>query len=201
MCRLIIIIFLVIPMVSVCQQNKKTVEKMSFQMISSIGIIGGESGVKPGFQLIGGISRSGYFAGIGLGYENYRYKSLPLFADLRINFTKKQFGFAYGDLGYTIPVGKNPDGDFFKTTNLYYGGIYFDVGLGYRHRFNNKNSFLFSLGYTRKDINNKAGYTYPCFNPPCPESISYYKYSMERVVTKLSWEFGRGSDFKTTNGR
>ena len=177
-------------MVAIGQQNKKAVEKVSFQMVSSIGIIGGESGVKPGFQLIGGISRSGYFAGIGLGYDNYRYRSLPLFADLRINFTKKQFAFVYGDLGYNIPVHIKTDDDLFKTTNLYFGGLYMDVGVGYRHRLNNKNGFLFSLGYSRKDINNKVVYTYPCFTIPCPESISYYKYSMGRVVTKLSWEFG-----------
>ena len=190
MYRLIIFICLGLPIVGICQQNKNSGEKVSLQTIASIGIIGGESGVKPGFQLIGGITRSKYFTGIGLGYDNYRYRSMPLFADLRINFTKRQIVFVYGDLGYNIPVHIKTDDDIFKSTNLYYGGVYIDVGLGYRHRLNNKNSFLFSLGYNRKDINNKVGYTYPCFNPPCPEDISYYKYSMGRVVTKLGWEFG-----------
>lgn len=192
MFRLIILMVLSLPGIAICQQNKKPVEKVS--VLSSIGIIGGETGVKPVFQLISGISNSKYFAGLGLGYDNYRFRSLPLFADLRINFGKKQFAFAYGDLGYNFQVHLKAIDDEFKSTNLYYGGAYVDVGLGYRHRLNQKNSFLFSLGYNRKDIKNKVGYTYPCFNPPCPEDISYYKYSMGRVVTKLSWEFGKAGN-------
>jgi len=188
--RLILLIVLGLPWAALSQQNKKTTKKVSLQTIGSLGIVGGQSGVKPVFQIVSGIRQSKYFGGIGLGYDNYLYKSLPLFADMRIDFSKKQIVFAYGDLGYNIPVGNKSGDDFFKTTNLYYGGIYLDAGLGFRHRLNNKNSFLFSLGYTRKDINNKEGYTYPCFNPPCPESISYSKYSMGRVVTRLSWEFG-----------
>ena len=188
--RFILLIALFLPFAAITQQNKKLSGKISFQTMGSVGIVGGQSGVKPVFQLVNGIRQTKYFAGIGLGYDNYLYKSIPLFADIRIDLTKKQIAFAYGDLGYNIPVGITSGTDIFKTTNLYYGGIYFDAGVGYRHHFNNKNSLLFSFGYTRKDINNKEGYTYPCFNPPCSENITYYKYSMGRLVTRLSLEFG-----------
>lgn len=186
----LLLMALALPFAAITQQNKKATDNVWLQTIGSAAIVGGQSGVKPVFQLVSGIRKSIYFAGIGVGYDNYLYKSLPVFADMRIDFSKKQIVFAYGDLGYNIPVGLKTSTDVFKTTDLYYGGIYIDAGLGYRHKINNKNNFLFSFGYTLKDINKKEGYTYPCINPPCTENISYYKYRMGRVVTRVSWEFG-----------
>lgn len=189
--RLIILIILTLPGMAVCQEEQKAFTKVSLQTVGSIGIIGGETGVKPVFQIISGLTQSRYFAGLGAGYDNYRFRSIPLFADIRFGFGKKQFVFAYGDLGYNLPLEPKFGNNDFQTTSIYSGGVYLDLGLGYRHRLNKKNSILFSFGYSRKDVNHKEGTTYPCFNPPCYEEMSYYHYKLGRIVTKLSWQFNK----------
>ncbi|HEY6503031.1 MAG TPA: hypothetical protein VIZ28_03565 [Chitinophagaceae bacterium] len=184
-----LIIAVLFPVLSFSQGN---VSRGEFTAITSVGFAGGESTAKPLYQVSAGITFDQWFTGIGFGFDQYRFGSFPLFADLRLNFGKAKLGFVYANGGYNFPGKHTGDGDnFFKTTDRLLGGFYMDAGIGYRIRLNPLHRILFSAGYSQKNVTNKIGYTYPCLVAPCPEDIYDYRYQLGRIVTKISWEFGR----------
>ncbi|HLG38574.1 MAG TPA: hypothetical protein VI461_02860 [Chitinophagaceae bacterium] len=183
-----LIIAALFPLLSFSQDKHGS----GFNAIVSTGVVAGESAAKPLVQVAAGLNYDRYFMGVGLGLDPYYFKSIPLFADWRINFGKTRLAFVYANGGYNLPYNnKNAEDNFFKSTDRFNGGFYMDLGMGYRIRLSSYHRLLFSAGYSRKDISNKVGYTYPCLNPPCDEQITNYRYSLGRIVTKLSWEFGK----------
>jgi hypothetical protein len=185
------IIAVLFPFVSFSQGN---VQKGEIAAIASVGLIAGESTAKPLFQLSGGLAVDRWYAGIGFGLDRYRFSSMPLFADWRMSLGKRQLAFLYGNAGYNFPTrrdNKKDDNNFFKTTDRFYGGFYMDAGVGYRIRLSPLHRLLLSAGYSRKELNNKVGYTYICWDGPCPEEIYNYHYKLGRIMAKISWEFGK----------
>jgi hypothetical protein len=156
----------------------------------SAGVIGGESAAKPLLQAETGIKFDRYFAGIGIGLDHYYLKSIPLFADWRINFGKERLAFLYANGGYNFPY--NNDQDVISGyQNNYRGGFYMDAGLGYRFRLNTYHRLLLSAGYSQKNINSRYTSFFCPFLPPCQEQVYNYHYTLGRIIAKLSWEFGR----------
>lgn len=180
-----------VPFFSFSQDQAKPREATSFYSVASFGMVAGQSGAKPAYQLLGGIKYRRYSGGLGVGFDEYRYRSVPLFADMRINFTKNQLAFVYTDAGYNFPYHLKSEENNFTTTDDYKGGLYLDLGIGYNIRLGKLNSLLFSSGYSYKEIRNTVGYTYPCLVPPCNEDIYRYNYYLGRIMAKLSWQLGR----------
>ena len=83
----------------------------------------------------------------------------------------------------------NPGKKFIIILLTIYGGIYTDIGIGYKMKFTGKSSFLISTGYSYKEINNKVGVVNQCLVAPCPVDYSKYKYGNGRVVLKAGVDF------------
>jgi hypothetical protein len=183
------IITVLFPVVIFSQENST---RLHLHTIVTVGMAAGESTVKPLAQLEAGVFHDRIFTGLGFGLDQYNFKSIPLFVDARMHFGKARSVFVYGNGGYNFPYSnRSDDSNFFKTTDRFYGGFYMDAGIGYRILVNPSHRLLFSAGYSQKNIVNKIGYTYPCLAPPCDEMIYNYHYKLGRIVTKLSWEFGK----------
>jgi hypothetical protein len=174
-------------------QDKSPVS--SLNTVVSLGMAAGESAAKPLVQVASGLYYDRHYVGLGIGVDQYNFKSIPLFADWKLGVGKSRLAFLYLDGGYNFPYdnsSKHSNGvDFFKTSDEFSGGLYVDAGLGYRIRLNSSDRLLISAGYSQKNISNSIGYTYPCWSPPCIEEIYKYHYNLGRIMAKLSWEFGR----------
>lgn len=183
----VVISFLFASLVSF-SQKKSTMIKPVFRVIASGGVVVGQKNVSSVFQVVPGVSIKRFYAGTGIGLDDYRFRSIPLFADLRYHFGRREFGFIYADAGYSFPFDVSKTQETFKTTDIYKGGFYGDFGLGLRFLSFGKHSFLISAGYSIKNIKNKTGYTYNWILP-ATETFNNYSYSMQRIVSKLSWQF------------
>lgn len=81
------------------QQKTKTCP-WQFHSINNVGLLEGQTGSAFQLQSINGMQYKSWYAGIGLGLDFYRYRTIPLFLDIR-----KEFGsgsnkfFAYADGG------------------------------------------------------------------------------------------------------
>ncbi|MEO5649571.1 MAG: hypothetical protein ABIR03_06555, partial [Ginsengibacter sp.] len=141
-------------------------------------------------ETINGIQFSNWFTGIGVGLDNYRYKTLPLFIEGRRYFGDEKKAFVYGGLGYNFPL-KNKPGKEVSFYNSYHftGGIYTDIGIGFKLSLNKNSSFLFSLGHSYKKIQNKIGVTICPFIGPCYMDYSKYDLGFGRMVLKAGFEF------------
>lgn len=163
-------------------------KKIKFHSINQFAMVGGESQTNSAFQTINGITFSYWFTGIGIGVDNYRYKTLPLFIDGRWFFGDDKNGFIYGDIGYNFPM-KNKPGKEIPYYNSYHftGGVYTDIGIGFRTKFIKKSSFLFSLGHSYKQLKTKIGITAACVE--CQPYLYNYKLGYGRMVLKTGVEF------------
>lgn len=101
-------------------------------------------------KIIGGKQLNNNFAlGVGSGF-NYmgvtgdsdgHISYIPLFADIRINFTANETTpYLFVDPGYSFVTGASGEGD-------YSGGFYLNEGLGVRTKLNDNSDFDFSVSY------------------------------------------------------
>jgi hypothetical protein len=163
-------------------------EKIHFRSINLTGIVGGESQVNSVFQTINGINFSNWYSGIGIGIDDYRYKTLPLFFDARISFGNESKGFVYVDLGYNFPLENKPGKEmgYYNTSN-FKGGLYTDFGIGFKTKFIKNSSLLFSLGHSYKQVQSKIGIAPLCIG--CQSYFYDYKFGYGRIVLKAGVEF------------
>ena len=163
---------------------------IKFHSINQVELIGGANAVNVGYQTVNGVKFSNWFSGIGIGVDNYRYISLPLFIDGRWYFGDEKNGFIYGDIGYNSPMKNKPGKEIYYYNSYHFaGGIYTDFGIGYQVSLNKYSSFAFSLGHTYKELQNKVGVVNPCLVAPCPVDYSEYKYKLGRMILKAGLVF------------
>ena len=80
----------------------------AFSSINQIGLLAGEGG--EGFQLqtINGLRYKTWMVGAGVGIDGYRFRSIPLFLELRKEFNLKSNAFfIYNDIGLQLSLVKN----------------------------------------------------------------------------------------------
>jgi hypothetical protein len=140
-------------------------------------------------QTINGVQYKGWFAGIGIGLDYYRIRSIPVFIDLRKYFgpQHKSF-FVYLDGGVHYPWIDNTQKDF--EGGVYSNGFYSDIGLGYRIMLHGNTSALLSLGYSYKKNEEKVSQIVPCpFYGPCYPNQQEIIYNLNRLSLKLGLSF------------
>lgn len=173
-------------------QNNNSKQKIRLQSISNVGLLEGSDGSFFSLQTILGLQFNKSFSGIGIGIDYYRFRSIPLFIDLRQEFGKGPNAiFAYGDIGYNFDWLTDEDRQetSFSTSADFKGRLYYDAGVGYKFAFKSTHALLFSLGYTYKKIEVHDMVSSFCIGGTCPPEKQIYSYSMPRWVVKAGWKF------------
>lgn len=161
-------------------------KKLKFTSINTIGVIHGNAGEFANLQSINGVSKNKYFAGIGLGVDWYKYKSVTATAEVRNYLLKeKNFGVNAG-IGYNFPFNNKPD---FNVVSTYYtptfaGDLYTNAGLFYEFRFLKKYRGVINPGFTIKKMTLTTKDVSPCLVPPCPETVNKYHYNFQTLSIK-----------------
>ncbi|HVE61154.1 MAG TPA: hypothetical protein VNA26_05005 [Chitinophagaceae bacterium] len=169
--------------------NKKQIR---FHSINQVGILAGSSDASLQLQTINGIKKKTWFAGLGVGLDYYYVRSIPVFLDVRKNiFDKPVTPFVYADGGYQFPWSSKKDeavawwGDE-KTK----GGIYYELGIGYKTLVLKKMRLLFSAGYSYKNISQTVnGMPWLSIWPPPREAYEKHEYSLRRIAIKAGLSF------------
>ncbi len=186
--RKVIIVVMLAPVFAYGQKHGVSFKKWS--TIGSVGLVTGESGSRPVFQLSSGINYRQFFTGVGLGYDSYEFNSMPVFADLRYKFGQKVSGFIYGMAGYNFPFMSGKSVENFKTSENRSGGLFLDLGVGCRIPMGKVDRLLLSAGFSQKKMSQRQTFNYPCFTGNCEEATFNYDYNFGRITAKLSWELG-----------
>jgi len=190
--KTLIFILIISFLVNISASAQKS--KIHFRSINQFAMVGGESHVSTAFQTVNGIKFSNWFTGIGIGVDNYRYRTLPLFFDGRWFFGDDKRAFIYGDIGYDFPMKDKPGKEIgYYNTYHFTGGVYTDIGIGYKAPLCKESSMLFSLGYSYKKVETKIGVklTSPCpLNRSCSVvDYSNYDFSFNRMILKAGLIF------------
>ena len=170
-------------------------KKIGWRSYAAGGIAVGDKNNASVFQLGTGMKYKWLYAGLGVGYDNYRYSSVPVYAEFRADDPESNRLFGYGQVGYSIDCS---DGEFdfwaaekARTT----GGLYLDLGIGYRVLLIKPHAVSISLGYGLKKMKESSSTYAPCGGPgPCTVSgnngvsTNYHKFG--RLIAKVAFELG-----------
>mgnify|MGYP001549207335 FL=1 len=183
----------------IAQQQKEN-QSIQFHSINQVGLLNGQTGSAFQIQTVNGLQHKSWFAGIGVGLDYYRFRGIPLFADIRKTFGhSKNKLFVYVDAGihfsWATDNEKINNGVKTKLSN----GLYVDGGLGYHIAVNKRNAVLISLGYSYKAVTDRSPiyYFYPMYydplfitgnNTPTPQT-NKLNYHLNRISIKVGWEF------------
>jgi hypothetical protein len=197
-----IIKYLLIAVIAVigsinCFAQQNAASKFQFNSVNNIGLMEGEAGSVFQLQTINGFQRRSWFAGVGVGLDYYRFRSIPLFIDLRKEFGKKEDKFfLYTDGGINFYWKENKDVKQFFVNDKFKNGFYAETGFGYKFRLNKKLFLNISAGYSYKKLTEEGNYyPYNYYNPygpyNLPPDVSAAKivYNLNRLVLKVGVEF------------
>lgn len=164
--------------------------KPRFSSINSIGFAAGESSPGLVLETVNGIKFHNFFAGIGIGKDDYRYKSIPLFLEGKWFFGDDKKGFIYGDLGYNFPGKNKPGNEIFNYDSYHFsGGSYSAIGVGFNLPLYKKSALQFSLGYSYKKLSDRVGVIICPFVGPCYTDYSRYEFGFGRLILKAGVAF------------
>lgn len=166
-----------------------TTRNIGFYTTLSVGLAAGESNAEPVYQLSTGFLFQRFYAGAGIGIDRYKFRTYPLFADLRYDFDRRKSAFVYANIGYDLIGKQEKRFTFNQTADDYIGGFYFDAGIGYRFAIGHHNGIAFSAGYSGKDLVNEKRYLFAWQGGDCDEQVVRNRYKLTRVLMKLSWQF------------
>ena len=178
------------------QQKAST---LKFSSINSIGLLNGESQSTFTMQTVNGIKYKSWFTGLGVSLDNYGYRSIPVFVDVKKCFVSKEWQpFIYADAGINFPLSSNAlpkkqNGlDAYKLYNTFYIG----TGIGVSKSINNKARFVLSVGYSFKHFSylhyNSYYYTPTViysYMQAASYNISKYDFYYRRFSIKMGLEF------------
>jgi hypothetical protein len=195
-------ILLILGMISIAAvssaQQKETSKSWRFRSILNLGLLEGETGSSFQIQTINGAAYKSWFGGIGLGIDYYRYRTIPLFADIRKEFGQaKNKPFVYSDMGISFCWLTDNQKMGYRPDNHFNNGFYGDWGVGYKMAAGKNNAVMVSLGYSYKKITE----TYPTYYgwfPPVDDITrpqvndppkGKINYSLNRLSIKIGWQF------------
>ena len=161
---------------------------IKFHSLNQLGLLQGESKSAFHLQSINGLQYKDWFAGIGVGLDYYRFKSIPLFIDLRkyMGKGKNQF-FLYADGGIHF-VWEKEEKNFGNPTK-YKQGFYSNAGLGYKAGLKNGMAVVLNAGYAYKRVNQTQEQTICPFIGPCYVTVDKYNYDLNRLIIQIGWMF------------
>ena len=154
-----ILSFLILLLVNIntgLAQQKTLSNPWRFQSMVNVGLLEGQTGSAFQLQTINGARYKSWFAGVGLGLDYYRIRTIPLFIDIRKEFGNsrdKIFIYADGGISFNWATDIQKSG---LPNEQFHNGFYSDMGLGYKTSVGKSSALLISLGYSYK----KAGESY-----------------------------------------
>lgn len=160
---------------------------VQFQSILQTGVLSGETESAFVVQTINGIRWKPLSAGIGVGIDNYVFRTIPVFADIRADILKrKNTPFVFADAGPQFCwLQNNQEASSFFNPE-YKAGFYFNAGAGYKMNLFKKNALIFSAAFSLKKVNETQN-PY-CDFAACPEQKpTLNQYTFKRLSLMLGW--------------
>lgn len=175
------------------QNNSNTKQSSSIKFHAAVqaGILQGDEKNAFQAQAINGVQYKTWYGGIGVGIDNYKFRTIPLFIDIQKNiFKKSTTPFVFTDAGIHFPWVRNDQKDIYRDSH-FGKGFYYNVGAGYKINLVKNNALMFSAAFSSKHTNVSWKYLLGCGWGVCPErySTQEFKYTLRRLALNIGWFF------------
>ena len=171
-------------------QQKRSPCPWQFHSINNAGLLEGQTGSSFQLQTINGAQYKSWFGGVGLGLDFYRYRTIPLFIDIRKEFGRSSNKLiVYTDMGVNFVWLTDKEKTNYVTDDKFNSGFYTDMGLGYKIGLGRNNNLLLTVGYSFKKLREAylaPDYYYP---PDYQQEKEQINYNLNRLSIKIGWEF------------
>ena len=161
-------------------------EGIKFNGLNSVGMLNGELASNFTLQTINGIAYKKFFTGIGVGIDNYGYRTVPVFWDIRKSFGNrplKPLLFADFGIGYHLKTDQLPEKWWngmsdYTIKNSFCG----EWGLGVEKTIGTS-AFFVTVSYALK----KYAYTQNIYWDYGPQgtTLNRFDYTYNRVVLRM----------------
>jgi hypothetical protein len=163
--------------------------KLKFTSINAIGILNGYGASPFAMETINGIRYKSLSTGIGVAVDNYAYRTIPLFIDVRKRFGKHGFQpFVFAEMGVSVPLQTDalPKTLYGQPANDLKNGFYGEWGVGLQKQIAKSCAFFVSVGYSYKQFKYK---NYQYYFPVSPDDNEppyiKYNYSYNRIALRM----------------
>ena len=190
-------IFIIVGVLTVAssmyaQQKDGNTNKTSFHFsgIAQVGLLQGQGPSAFQAQSISGIRYKTWFAGAGIGIDNYMLRTIPLFLDLRKNILNKESSpYVFTDIGLGFPwLRKDQENLHFNSD--FSNGLYYNAGLGYSISIAKRKALLLSTAFSLKQLREKRyGYIPWCENNCQLSLVGTDKYTLRRISLAIGLSF------------
>lgn len=166
-------------------------KKLSFHSINQLGITTGSSGESFSLQTINGIQYKKYSAGIGIGLDWYSTRTVPVFIDVRREFSNAAHRpFVYANIGASRPWWKGNETGNSTNKREDHTKACWEAGAGYNIHLKNNTSLVLSLGYSFKQVSYSQPYASLGNNAWLPySSLNRYDYYYKRIAIRAGISF------------
>ncbi len=178
------VFFLCSSVLNTYSQSKK--EGLKFNSLNSVGLLNGEATSTFTMQTINGISYRKLFAGIGVAIDNYGYRTIPLFLDVRKTFGNRSIQpllFADFGIGFHLKTDQLPEKWWngvrdFTIKNSFCG----EWGVGLEKKVGTS-SFFVTASYSLK----KYAFTQNVYWDIGPQgtTLNQFDYTYNRLVLRM----------------
>ncbi len=176
--------------VFLCLHSFAQKSSKAFHSYMDVGLLSGKSGAAFHFNTDHGMRFNDLFIGAGVGYDTYKFRSLPIFFSGKLLLGRHDDIFLFGKLGYNLPFNENPEPDnIYQKDHSMKGGIYTSTGLGFRTALWKAVKLNLSGGFSYKESGYSIVNEYPCLTPPCPQDKYSDKFSFGRLLLAVGLEF------------
>lgn len=169
--------------------------KIKFSSINCVGFLTGQSQTMFTLQTVNGLKYKTWFAGLGASFDNYGYRSIPTFIDIRKAFGNKSWQpFIYSDAGINFPLyssalpRKSNGQDAYRLKNTFYE----ESGIGISKSISKEIKFIFSAGYSYKHfryLQHNYYFPDPLGGPTLFDPNQQYDFYYRRISVKMGLEF------------
>jgi len=161
-----------------------------FYSANQVGLLEGPAGSAFLAQTVNGVQCKGWSAGLGVGIDKYRERSISAFLQVRRSILKKQPLFLYADVGANIlwPLAAEVEWQNWQNRKNK-PGIYLDGGVQYQWKIRQRQAVLFSLGYSEKRYSWQTSVPSFCIDGTCPDQKNSWYYTFRRIAVKVGWKF------------
>jgi hypothetical protein len=169
------------------QETSRKTNRYAFHSYNNFGLIEGEKGTSVLIESVNGFNYANWFAGIGIGIDHYTFRSIPVYLDIKREWSDKLPVFLFASAGRNCPWVKQTDDRY---QNKFYPRSFYEGGLGYRFSINQKNNMVFSVSYSEKNLHEKIIESISCpFIGPCTQSYRNFEHRLTTLVVKAGVRF------------
>lgn len=172
-------------------------QKGVLSVSTEIALLNGDNHVNGQVFMSTGVEKNGWYIGAGSGFDYYKYRTVPVFADVKKYFGKgnrQLFIYANGGTDIAWPTAnqknlRNGGGwGWSPSPGVFKNGVYTDLGFGYT-LFNSKHrGFFTALGYSTKTITEI--YDESVWNGTTAVMAKRtLDYTMNRILFRIGYKF------------